>query len=106
MRGRRVAPGVQAMVVPGSGLVKEQAEAEGLDRILLEAGFEWREAVLLDVPGHEPRQADAGPALRQHLQPQFRGPAGTRRADASGLARHGRRRRRHRTHLADVRELA
>jgi len=42
-RGRRVADGVQALVVPGSGLVKEQAEAEGLDRIFVEAGFEWRE---------------------------------------------------------------
>ncbi|MGC8524441.1 MAG: 3-isopropylmalate dehydratase large subunit [Acidibrevibacterium sp.] len=42
-RGRRVAQGVRALVVPGSGLVKKQAEAEGLDRILLEAGFEWRE---------------------------------------------------------------
>ncbi len=42
-RGRRVAEGVQALVVPGSGLVKAQAEAEGLDRIFLEAGFEWRE---------------------------------------------------------------
>jgi 3-isopropylmalate/(R)-2-methylmalate dehydratase large subunit len=42
-RGRKVAAGVQAMVVPGSGLVKEQAEAEGLDRILREAGFDWRE---------------------------------------------------------------
>ena len=42
-RGRKVAAGVQAMVVPGSGLVKHQAEEEGLDRIFLEAGFEWRE---------------------------------------------------------------
>jgi 3-isopropylmalate/(R)-2-methylmalate dehydratase large subunit len=42
-RGRRVAAGVRAMVVPGSGLVRAQAEAEGLDRILLDAGFEWRE---------------------------------------------------------------
>ena len=42
-RGRRVARGVRALVVPGSGLVKKQAEAEGLDRILVEAGFEWRE---------------------------------------------------------------
>jgi len=43
-RGRRVASNVRlAMVVPGSGLVKEQAEQEGLDRIFLEAGFEWRE---------------------------------------------------------------
>jgi len=41
--GRRVNPAVSAMVVPGSGLVKRQAEAEGLDRVFLEAGFEWRE---------------------------------------------------------------
>ncbi|MBS3996247.1 MAG: 3-isopropylmalate dehydratase large subunit [Hydrogenophaga sp.] len=44
VRGRRVAPGVvQALVVPGSGLVKAAAEAEGLDRIFTEAGLEWRE---------------------------------------------------------------
>ncbi len=42
--GRKVADGVRALVVPGSGLVKVQAEEEGLDRILVEAGFEWREA--------------------------------------------------------------
>jgi len=43
-KGRTVAPNVKlAMVVPGSGLVKQQAEAEGLDRIFIEAGFEWRE---------------------------------------------------------------
>jgi len=42
-KGRKVAAHVQALVVPGSGLVKEQAESEGLDKILLEAGFEWRE---------------------------------------------------------------
>lgn len=43
-RGRRVASNVkQAMVVPGSGLVKQQAEREGLDKIFIEAGFEWRE---------------------------------------------------------------
>ena len=42
-KGRKVADGVTALVVPGSGLVKEQAEEEGLDRILIEAGFEWRE---------------------------------------------------------------
>ena len=41
-RGRKVAPNVSAMVVPGSGLVKAEAEKEGLDKIFLEAGFEWR----------------------------------------------------------------
>jgi len=43
-KGRKVAPNVKlAMVVPGSGLVKQQAEAEGLDKIFIAAGFEWRE---------------------------------------------------------------
>ncbi len=41
-KGRKVSDSVRAMVVPGSGLVKRQAEEEGLDRILTEAGFEWR----------------------------------------------------------------
>jgi 3-isopropylmalate/(R)-2-methylmalate dehydratase large subunit len=43
VEGRRVAGGVNAMVVPGSGLVKAQAEAEGLDKIFVAAGLEWRE---------------------------------------------------------------
>ncbi|ALH81135.1 3-isopropylmalate dehydratase large subunit [Sphingopyxis macrogoltabida] len=43
VRGRRVAPHVRAMVVPGSGLVKRQAEAEGIDAVLRDAGFDWRE---------------------------------------------------------------
>jgi 3-isopropylmalate/(R)-2-methylmalate dehydratase large subunit len=44
VRGHKIAPTVKAMVVPGSGLVKRQAEAEGLDKIFVEAGLEWREA--------------------------------------------------------------
>ncbi len=44
LEGRRIAPTVKAMVVPGSALVKQQAEAEGLDRIFIAAGCEWREA--------------------------------------------------------------
>ncbi|HEY8342189.1 MAG TPA: aconitase family protein, partial [Calditerricola sp.] len=43
VRGKKVHPRVRAMVVPGSQHVKRQAEAEGLDRIFKEAGFEWRE---------------------------------------------------------------
>ncbi|AQT43626.1 3-isopropylmalate dehydratase, large subunit [Bartonella apihabitans] len=43
VKGKKVAPTVSAMVVPGSGLVKEQAEKEGLDKIFKEAGFDWRE---------------------------------------------------------------
>ncbi|WP_274423264.1 3-isopropylmalate dehydratase large subunit [Chelativorans sp. YIM 93263] len=42
-QGRKVHENVNAMIVPGSGLVKAQAEAEGLDKVLIEAGFEWRE---------------------------------------------------------------
>ena len=43
LKGKKIANNVSAMVVPGSGLVKEQAEKEGLDKIFIEAGFEWRE---------------------------------------------------------------
>jgi 3-isopropylmalate/(R)-2-methylmalate dehydratase large subunit len=42
-KGRKVASGVQALVVPGSGLVKRQAEAEGLHHVFTDAGFEWRQ---------------------------------------------------------------
>ena len=44
VRGRHVHPGVRAMVVPGSAVVKLRAEAEGLDRVFADAGFEWRDA--------------------------------------------------------------
>jgi 3-isopropylmalate/(R)-2-methylmalate dehydratase large subunit len=43
LRGRKVAPGVEAWVTPGSGLVKAAAEARGLDRVFRDAGFQWRE---------------------------------------------------------------
>ena len=43
VKGRKVADHVAAMIVPGSGIVKEQAEAEGLDKIFADAGFDWRE---------------------------------------------------------------
>lgn len=43
-RGRKVVPGLRAMVVPGSTAIKQQAEAEGLDRIFRDAGFEWHES--------------------------------------------------------------
>jgi 3-isopropylmalate/(R)-2-methylmalate dehydratase large subunit len=44
LKGKSIAPNIKlAMAVPGSGLVKEQAEAEGLDKVFIEAGFEWRE---------------------------------------------------------------
>jgi 3-isopropylmalate/(R)-2-methylmalate dehydratase large subunit len=60
-KGRRVAAGVkQALVVPGSGLVKRQAEAEGLDRIFIEAGFDWREPGCSMCLGMNPDQVPAG----------------------------------------------
>jgi 3-isopropylmalate/(R)-2-methylmalate dehydratase large subunit len=43
LKGKKIASNVSAMVVPGSGLVKAQAEEEGLDKIFIKAGFEWRE---------------------------------------------------------------
>ena len=43
LKGKKIADNVSAMGVPGSGLVKEQAEKEGIDKIFKEAGFEWRE---------------------------------------------------------------
>ena len=60
-KGRKVAAGVkQALVVPGSGLVKRQAEAEGLDRIFIEAGFDWREPGCSMCLGMNPDQVPAG----------------------------------------------
>jgi len=56
VEGRRVASSVRAMVVPGSGLVKYQAEQEGLDRVFKEAGFEWREAGCSMCLGMNPDQ--------------------------------------------------
>jgi 3-isopropylmalate/(R)-2-methylmalate dehydratase large subunit len=81
--GRRVANGVTAIVVPGSGQVKQQAEAEGLDRLFLAAGFEWREpgcslCVAMNDDRLDPGQRCAstsnrnfegrqGPGVRTHL---------------------------------------
>jgi len=55
-QGRKVSPSVYAMIVPGSGLVKQQAEAEGLDKVLKEAGFDWREAGCSMCLGMNPDQ--------------------------------------------------
>jgi 3-isopropylmalate/(R)-2-methylmalate dehydratase large subunit len=54
--GKRVNPGVYAMVVPGSGLVKQQAESEGIDKVLTAAGFDWREAGCSMCLGMNPDQ--------------------------------------------------
>lgn len=103
-RGRRVAAGVEAWVVPGSGMVKQQAEAEGLDQVFLAAGFQWRFAgcsMCLGTNGDQvpPGQRCAstsnrnfvgrqGPGSRTHLM----GPAMAAAAAVTG-------------HLVDVRTL-
>lgn len=56
LRGRKLAAGVRGMVVPGSGLVRAQAEEEGLDQIFIEAGFEWRLAGCSMCLGMNPDQ--------------------------------------------------
>ncbi len=75
-KGRKVAPGVRAMIVPGSGLVKEAAEAEGLDKVLLEAGFEWREAGCSMCLGMNPDQLKPGQRCASTSNRNFEGRQG------------------------------
>ena len=103
-KGRKVASHVGAMVVPGSGLVKEQAEAEGLDEIFTAAGFEWREpgcsmCLAMNADRLEPGQRCASTSNRNFEGRQGRGgrthlmsPAMAAAAAIAG-------------HLADVREF-
>ena len=104
-KGRKVADSVYAMVVPGSGLIKEQAESEGLDKILIEAGFDWREpgcSMCLGMNGDmlEPGERSASTSNRNFQGRQ--GPGGRTHlvspAMAAAAAVTG--------HLTDVRELA
>ncbi|HEY8013071.1 MAG TPA: 3-isopropylmalate dehydratase large subunit [Dongiaceae bacterium] len=103
-KGRKVAGSVQAMVVPGSGLVKHQAEEEGLDRIFLEAGFEWREpgcsmCLAMTADKLEPGERCASTSNRNFEGRQGRGGRthlmSPGMAAAAAIA----------GHLADVREL-
>ena len=104
-RGKHVAPGVRAMVVPGSGLVKQQAEAEGLDRVMLDAGFEWREAGCSMCLGMNPDKLKPGQRCASTSNRNFegrQGPGGRTHllspAMAAAAAVTGR--------LTDVREMA
>ncbi len=74
--GRHVAAGVRALVVPGSGLVRAQAEAEGLDRVLLDAGFEWREAGCSMCLGMNPDNLTAGQRCASTSNRNFEGRQG------------------------------
>ncbi len=75
-KGRHVAPGVRALVVPGSGIVKLQAEAEGLDRVLLDAGFEWREAGCSMCLGMNPDKLTRGQRCASTSNRNFEGRQG------------------------------
>ncbi len=104
-KGRKVADGVRALVVPGSGLVKAQAEAEGIAQIFLDAGFEWREAGCSMCLGMNPDKLTPGQRCASTSNRNFegrQGPGGRTHllspAMAAAAAVTG--------HLVDVREFA
>ncbi len=75
-KGRHVAAGVRALVVPGSGLVKRQAEDEGLDKVFLDAGFEWREAGCSMCLGMNPDRLTPGQRCASTSNRNFEGRQG------------------------------
>jgi 3-isopropylmalate/(R)-2-methylmalate dehydratase large subunit len=76
-KGRKVSSGVTALVVPGSGLVKQQAEEEGLDQIFLEAGWEWREPGCSMCLGMNPDKVGSGERCASTSNRNFEGRQGT-----------------------------
>jgi 3-isopropylmalate dehydratase large subunit len=105
LKGRRIAGNIrQALVVPGSGLIKRQAEAEGLDRIFQAAGFEWREPGCSMCLGMNPDRVPSGERCASTSNRNFMGRQGPGArthllspAMAAAAAIEGR--------LADVRDL-
>jgi 3-isopropylmalate/(R)-2-methylmalate dehydratase large subunit len=75
-QGRKVAPGVRALVVPGSGLIRKQAESEGLHRIFTAAGFEWREPGCSMCLGMNPDQVPPGKRCASTSNRNFEGRQG------------------------------
>ena len=75
-QGRHVAPGVRALVVPGSGLVKRQAEDEGVAQVLIDAGFEWREAGCSMCLGMNPDKLTPGQRCASTSNRNFEGRQG------------------------------
>jgi 3-isopropylmalate/(R)-2-methylmalate dehydratase large subunit len=77
VKGRRIASNIRAaLVVPGSGLVKQQAEREGLDRIFRDAGFEWREPGCSMCLGMNPDRLEAGERCASTSNRNFEGRQG------------------------------
>ena len=76
LRGRRVADHVDAMVSPGSSLIKQQAEAEGLDQVFLAAGFQWRESGCSMCLGMNPDRVPAGKRCASTSNRNFEGRQG------------------------------
>ena len=78
VKGKRIASNIRAaLVVPGSGLVKQQAEREGLDRIFRDAGFEWREPGCSMCLGMNPDRLDPGERCASTSNRNFEGRQGT-----------------------------
>ena len=75
-RGRRVAPGMRTLVVPGSAQVKRQAEAEGLHEVLMAAGFDWREPGCSMCLGMNPDKISAGERCASTSNRNFEGRQG------------------------------
>jgi 3-isopropylmalate/(R)-2-methylmalate dehydratase large subunit len=78
VNGKKVHEGVNAMVVPGSGLVKAQAEAEGLDKVFIDAGFEWREPGCSMCLGMNPDKLAPGERCASTSNRNFEGRQGFR----------------------------
>ena len=76
LRGRRVADHVDAMVSPGSSLIKQQAEAEGLDRVFIAAGFQWRESGCSMCLGMNPDRVPPGKRCASTSNRNFEGRQG------------------------------
>jgi len=76
LKGKKLAPGVRGMVVPGSGLVRAQAEEEGLDEVFTEAGFEWRLAGCSMCLGMNPDQLSPGERCAATSNRNFEGRMG------------------------------
>lgn len=76
LRGRRIASGVRALVVPGSGQVKAEAEAEGLDRIFVDAGFDWRDPGCSMCLGMNPDKLQPGSRCASTSNRNFEGRQG------------------------------